>query len=346
MGLLAVDGTARVEASPPRVGVVVPTIGRPSLARLLESLAASAGPLPESIVLVDDRRAAAGPLLTVVPDRIAERLRVISGAGAGPAAARNAGWRATTADWVAFLDDDVEVGPQWLRQLAADLRRAEADPKVGGVQGRVRVPLPIDRRPTDWERNVAGLEHAIWATADLAYRREVLARVGGFDERFPRAYREDADLGLRVTERGWRIELGGRTIIHPVRPVDRCVSLRLQVGNADDALLRLLHGREWRSRARVGAGRRRRHALATAAMATAVLAALGGRRRLAAAAGAVWAVQTVLFAWVRIRPGPRSGEEVATMAVTSVGIPPLATWHWLRGLSRARRLVRASAHPR
>ena len=32
--------------------------------------------------------------------------------GRGPAAARNAGWRAAAAtEWVAFLDDDVRVGP-------------------------------------------------------------------------------------------------------------------------------------------------------------------------------------------------------------------------------------------
>ena len=44
----------------------------------------------------------------------------------------------------------------------------------------------------------------------MAYRRDVLAAVGGFDERFPRAYREDADLGLRVVGAGWRIVRGAR----------------------------------------------------------------------------------------------------------------------------------------
>ena len=61
---------------------------------------------------------------------------------------------------------------------------------ISGIQGRIVVP--VGERPTDWERNVAGLQDAQWATADMAYRREALAQVGGFDERFPRAYREDA----------------------------------------------------------------------------------------------------------------------------------------------------------
>ena len=46
----------------PRVTVVVPTIGRPSLRALLAALAAGTV-LPEEVVLVDDRRLPTGPLL-------------------------------------------------------------------------------------------------------------------------------------------------------------------------------------------------------------------------------------------------------------------------------------------
>jgi hypothetical protein len=58
--------------------------------------------------------------------------------------------------------------------------------------------------------------------------------VGGFDERFPRAYREDADLGLRVTCAGWHIVVGTRSVEHPVRPAGWRQSIRSQRGNADD----------------------------------------------------------------------------------------------------------------
>jgi hypothetical protein len=36
----------------------------------------------------------------------------------------------------------------------------------------------------------------------MTYRRAALTEAGGFDERFPRAYREDADLALRVRDHG------------------------------------------------------------------------------------------------------------------------------------------------
>jgi histidinol-phosphate phosphatase family protein len=326
-----------------RVDIVVPTLGRPSLAALLAALAGSQGPRPGRIVLVDDRPAARAPLRPGgAPPALAGLVVVVPGRAAGPAAARNTGWRATTAEWVAFLDDDVVPEPDWLAALHGDLR--DLAPEVGATQGRVVVPLPPRRRPTDWERNVQGLETARWATADMAYRRTALHAVGGFDERFPRAYREDADLALRVQAAGWQLVAGRRWVEHPPRPAGPWVSVRVQAGNADDALMRALHGRAWRARAGVPRGRRGRHLAITAAAAAALAAGALGRRRLATAAAALWLGGTARFAWARVAPGPRTPGEIATMLATSLAIPPVATWHWLAGVARARRLARA-AHP-
>jgi HAD superfamily hydrolase (TIGR01662 family) len=322
------------------VDVVVPTVGRPSLAALLRSLGDQRGPLPRCVLLVDDRRGPRPPLSLGDPHpRLAGRVRVLPGPGRGPAAARNTGWRAARAPWIAFLDDDVLLRPDWSLHLAGDL--AAAEPSVAGVQGRLRVRLPADRRPTDWERNVAGLESALWATADMAYRRAVLAAIGGFDERFPRAFREDADLGLRVEAAGWSIAQGGRVTEHPVRPAGRWISLRLQAGNADDALMRALHGRGWHRRAGAPVGRRPLHLLTTGAALAGGVAAAAGRRRAALAAGLAAGGLIADFAARRIAPGPRDRAEVATMLATSVAIPPLATAHWLAGLVRAARLAAA-----
>jgi histidinol-phosphate phosphatase family protein len=313
--------------------VVVPTLGRDSLGRLLDALGSATGPPPGRVLLVDDRRDRSSPLLgTDLPDRV----EVVAGRAAGPAAARNLGWRRATAEWVAFLDDDVVPSATWLADLAADLEGL--GPDVGGSQGRVVVPVPEGRRPTDWERNVRGLETARWATADMAYRREALEEAGGFDERFPRAYREDADLGLRVLRAGYRIVSGRREVRHPVRAAGRFVSVRLQAGNADDVLMLALHGRGWRHRAGVPAGRRPRHLVVTGLG----LGGLGGlllARRVAVVSGLGWLAGTVELALARVLPGPRTPGEVATMAVTSVLLPPAATFHWLRGWLRLPRLL-------
>jgi histidinol-phosphate phosphatase family protein len=328
------------------IDVVVPTVGRDSLARLLDAL--GSGPPPGRVLLVDDRRDRSRPLLPAgVPPGVG--VEVVPGRAAGPAAARNLGWRRSRADWVAFLDDDVVPSATWAADLAGDL--SGLGPEVAGSQGRIVVPMPAGRAPTDWERNVRGLETARWATADMAYRRAVLAEVGGFDERFPRAYREDADLGLRVVGAGYRIVRGGRVVGHPVRAAGRFVSVRLQGGNADDVLMLALHGAGWRERAGVPAGRRPRHLVVTGLGVLAVgawlLARRGGpagrvgrrARVVSLLAGAGWLAGTAELTLARVPPGPRTAGEVGAMAVTSVLLPPVATWHWLKGWVRLPRLL-------
>lgn len=320
--------------------VVVPTIGRPSLGNLLEALASGDGPNPNSVLLVDDRPAPDGalPMGRWVPSP-----QILRSYGRGPAAARNVGWRAATTPWVCFLDDDVVPDDQWRKLLVADL--ADLPWQVAASQGRVQVPRPPGRRPTDWERNTINLEGSRWITADMAYRREVLAEVGGFDERFTRAYREDADLGLRVTGAGYLIVQGERQVQHPVRPADRWASIRAQRGNYDDSLMRARHGTGWRAAADAGPSRNGRHLLATSALGAMLAAAVTGRHRAAGAAGLAWLASTGSFAWRRIAPGPKMSSEIITMVATSAAIPPVATWHtwrgWLRLPSRLNDTARA-----
>src|ERR1700759_4149120 len=300
--------------------VVIPTLGRPCLQACLDALAAADGPLPRQIVLADDRRDTPDPLPVVVPESLAARTVGVPPEGGGPAA-------------------DVRGGPAGRTARAADL--AGQPDRVGGVQGVIDVPLPAGRRPTDWERGTAGLAGARWITADMAYRRPALLAAGGFDERFPRAFREDADLALRLLDLGWELRDGTRRTTHPVRPASRWASLKAQAGNADDVLMGRLHGRGWSARAAAAPGRRRGHAVTTALLASSVLAGAAslvgpsrrqeGWRRVALLAGAGWLASTAEFTAARVRPGPRTPDEITTMVITSTLIPPLAVRHWLRG---------------
>jgi histidinol-phosphate phosphatase family protein len=324
--------------SPPAYAVVIPTLGRPTLQRLLGTLAAQWHP-PQEVVVVDDRHDNKSPLSLDEP-AAGWQPRVIRAGGRGPAAARNLGWRLTSTAWVVFLDDDVELPPGWSEQLRRDL--ASAAPDVAGTQARLRVPVPARRRPTDWQRNTAALERAAWATADMAYRRAALEQVAGFDERFPRAYREDADLALRVRRAGWRLVRGDRLTVRPVRAADDWVSVRVQAGNADDALMRRLHGRGWRREAQAPSGRLARHELTVASAVVAVAAFAGRRHRLGAVAGSCWAALYADFAGHRVLAGPRPSEagwaaEWRRMLLTSAVIPFAAVQHRLAGEWRHRR---------
>ncbi|MFL6070412.1 MAG: HAD-IIIA family hydrolase [Actinomycetes bacterium] len=307
--------------------IVVPSVGRPTLDLLLHGLRQQPGIGDVTVIVVDDRPEPSPPLRTCS----GLRMSIYLSGGRGPAAARNVGWRAATTTWVSFVDDDVRLPPTWLSNLRRDLDGL--DNNFAGSQGRLHVPLPSDRRPTDWERNTKSLESAHWITADLTYRRADLKAVAGFDERFPRAYREDAELALRLLERGRLISTGERHALHPVRSdVGYWQSVRAQKGNADDALMRSLHGRRWRERCAAGPGRRGRHLATTAAAATALAMGTVGRGQSAAIAGGLWGLLTLEFAASRVRRGPRCRSEIFKMLVTSIVIPPVAVFYTARGM--------------
>jgi GT2 family glycosyltransferase len=117
----------------------------------------------------------------------------------GPAAARNAGWRAAHGRLVAFLDDDVVADGGWARAVLDAHRR---DP-TAMVQGRTD-PDPdelagagVFRR----SREVTGPDPA-YPACNIAYPRELLERLGGFHEGFRRPSGEDTDLAWRARAAG------------------------------------------------------------------------------------------------------------------------------------------------
>ena len=141
-------------------------------------------------------------------------------------------------------------------------------------------------------------------------------RAGGFDERFPRGFRDDADLGLRTARVGYAVVWGERVTTHPLASSGNWRSgLKDQAGNAGNALLRAKHERRWRSLIGTSPGRTSRPLITTAA-ATAAIAATSSSRLagplaranwigVAAAADRVWTGLTE-FALSRIVSRPRT----------------------------------------
>lgn len=310
----------------PEYAVVIPTVGRESLFGLLAALDGGSGPAPAQVVVVDDRPCPTTDLAV----RSDLPVRVIRSGGRGPAAARNAGWRASTARWVCFLDDDVLPDPHWSAALTLDLKAADAADAVGS-QGMLDVPTQPSRRPTDDERRTLRLSTAQWITADMAYRRDVLVAVGGFDERFPRAYREDSDLAVRIISAGGAILRGERRCTHPVAAATWWSSVRAQAGNRDNALLRRKYGPTWRTKIGEGKGRLPAHSATTLAGAAALLGALLRRPAAARAAAGLWLLLTAEFTVRRWLNGPRNAVEALRLSVSSALIPPVAVAHRLAG---------------
>jgi len=137
----------------------------------------------------------------------------------GFCAANNQGIEAADGEFVALLNNDAEAEPGW---LAALYRACTQGPDIGMAAGKVLIwedPGRIDKAGhlmfPDGQNRGRGTgeldrgqfdreEEVLWPDGCAClYRREMLDRIGGFDEDFF-AYGDDAELGLRARIAGWR----------------------------------------------------------------------------------------------------------------------------------------------
>ena len=312
----------------PRVSVVVPTCGRPALlTRCLEALAAQTLPQADyEIIVVSDGPDGRTRAATVSSRRAVRHL--VLPRRSGPAAARNAGWRAAFAPIVAFTDDDTVPDPEW---LAAGLDAL--DDRCDAVAGRIVMPLP--RLPTDYERDAARLADAEFVTANCFVKRQMLEAVGGFDERFKLAWREDSDLHFGLLAHGAVICRAPRAVVvHPVRPAPWGVSLAQQRKVLFDALLYKKHRRLYRERIRP-APRLDYYAVVAALLASAAALALG-LTAVGVGAAVLWLALTLRFTARRLEGTHRDWRRIGEMLATSAAIPLLAVFWRVVGAVRYR----------
>lgn len=189
-----------------KIAAVIPVHNRAVLLdRLLQTLRTQTVPFDE-ILLVDNASTETLP---------AEGCRVISmGANAGFARAVNRGWRAVDAEWIAILNSDVELAPDWAECLlagagdfgfATGLIRNARDRKT--VDGTYDL---LSRGACAWRAGHGETHHtghsgpiAIAPGTACLFRRQVLRQMDGYDESFG-SYLEDVDLGLRCLRAGIR----------------------------------------------------------------------------------------------------------------------------------------------
>jgi glycosyltransferase involved in cell wall biosynthesis len=193
------------------IAVIIPTFRRGDLlARLVDSLFAGDRP-PDEVIIVDN-----DPEESAILDQGRWPVRILrAGHGLNLAAARNDGWRNTTADLCVFIDDDNEIESGALGPLAS----ACTDPGVGlagpvifaGDEGTIwcggitRSKWTGVTRCMFYGKTDPPCETS-WATAGMpdafAVPRVVLEAVNGFDdERFPFSY-DEADFNERIGRLG------------------------------------------------------------------------------------------------------------------------------------------------
>lgn len=305
----------------PRVSVVVPTFRRPALiARCVTALLVQGLRADDYEILVADdaNEPTLAARLAGLPNPHGVRLDLVTvGPAHGPAAARNAGWRAAQGEIVAFTDDDTIPAPDWLAAGLAAMREADA------ATGRVTMALPTPC--TDYARDAAGLTRAEFVTANCFVRRATLELIGGFDERYTEAWREDSDLHFALLAAGARIVHAPLAVVeHPLRPAPWGISLRQQRKIRFDALLYRKYPSLYRQRIRAHPQWRYYAIVGLALLSLAM--AWRGHGASAAVALALWATLTLRFCLLRLRGTTHAPAHVAEMLLTSIAIPPLAVF--------------------
>ena len=191
---------ARAELPKLPVCAIVPAYNRAStLPRCLASIWSQRPALPAEVIVVDD--GSIDDSAAVASAHGATVLRHPQNLGFA-AFARNTGLRATSCEWVAFLDSDDEWLPHHLSHLW-DLRTNHAlvgssSLRCGTHPDQDRFHGPVTRRPVvlhSPDRLISTLN--LFTASGCMVRREVALQLGGFQ---PMWGVEDFDLWVRVLE--------------------------------------------------------------------------------------------------------------------------------------------------
>lgn len=201
----------------PKISVVVCSFnGSSTIGETLDHLGQLDYPDYEVIVVNDGSTDATG--------RIADRpgLRLIETENCGLSNARNSGLRAARGEIVAYIDDDAYPDPHWLSYLALSFGSRDFA-AVGGPN----IAPPEDPDLAECVANAPGAPIHVLVDdeiaehipgCNMAFRRDALEKIGGFDARF-RVAGDDVDACWRIEETGGTIGFSHAAVVwHHRRP--------------------------------------------------------------------------------------------------------------------------------
>lgn len=135
-------------------------------------------------------------------------------------AARNFGVKNAKGEIVAYTDADCVVDKEWLRQLVKNFK----DETIAGVGGEILAynPKSIVERYSDkndvlsqksnFNFEIVGFKMPFMATANAAYKKQILNEIGLFDDSFTSG--GDVDLAWRITLNGYKIVFEPKALIY------------------------------------------------------------------------------------------------------------------------------------
>lgn len=189
------------------ISVVIPTVNRKKiLRRVIEGLIKQTYPADRFEVVIVDDNSTDGTQDTVKELRqIHNNIKYIKQLPGkkGPAAANNLGIRNAAGDFILFINDDV----------IPDMHMLEEHMKYHNkyqniiVQGKVINTSSLDelgKRHDGYSGGYGKLSFGYFTTWNCSIKKELLIKVGMFDEDFINLCWEDVELGLRLRKLGIR----------------------------------------------------------------------------------------------------------------------------------------------
>jgi hypothetical protein len=322
------DPVGRAPLGAPRVRAVIAAYGcAEHLERTLaawERARERSGAACETAVVLPEGDAATGSVSRLAPE--ARVVVTCSGDPDTPGGSRNAGAAGATAEFLLFLDGDVEMDEEFLARALAHLER---NPRTGGYGGRVDEIQWHDGREVARVADILGAgtgRAASYLAPVWLCRRGAFEEAGRFDPRLPSE--EDFDLGQRLRERGWTLRMDAAPAgIHHCAPRPTLAEL----------------GRRWRRGMFAGAGLalraawgsarfgellwRQRVSLAAVALALAGVAVAGAAALGRPAGLAAWLAFVVLgYAWMAARKRSLRLALLAMLSWVLSGTALLGAW--------------------
>ncbi len=230
------------------LSVVIPVLnGRGHIARSIESVR---GPAAE-LVIVDDGSTDG---TTAYVEKTWRDVIVVRQNRRGPSAARNAGARAASRDWITFIDSDDRALPDWTAALSSD-----GNFGVITVGARLVIGESVRRIEASWIAASSEGARGTFLPGTFAIRRDIFEAVGGFDESL--WWGENTELGWRLRDecdrRGLVFKRVEEELIEIIRPVDAVARSRMYAERRASAARQLWA--KHRSRFRHDAAARRTH---------------------------------------------------------------------------------------
>lgn len=140
-----------------------------------------------------------------------KNLRLVIQKNQGPAAARTVAIKEAKGQFVLMMSHDCIATAAWITEV---IKAFEKDPKIGMVQGQL-LPLESINRPF-FHCNNFTTPRITFDTAEIAYRATALDKAGRYFEQKFSANGDDADLGWRIIEAGYKYQWVDKVLMHHI----------------------------------------------------------------------------------------------------------------------------------